>query len=174
MGIVLNPESAYAKELARWNTPRNQFVKNPDGTSSDVRGMGAIGIEPFPRMVYKAHKRENGKVMCGDNPMMYRDERLQLEAEAFSRSCQLIVRSEGEYARALSDGWRDTPNAALEHYEALEHEIFTAAAEAAHAASRMSEKARAEFDAADKTTHEQVTDVKGSKRGPKAVTAQGD
>ena len=42
------PNSHYAKEMRKWNTPKR------DG------GMNANGFEPFPAMMYKAHRLPGG------------------------------------------------------------------------------------------------------------------
>jgi hypothetical protein len=133
MGLVINPESEYAKELARWNTPKR------DG------GFGPDGYEPYPRMVYQAIAR-NGKAEVGDPA-----------DEQFSARCQLIVRSEAEYDRARAQGWRATPTEALAHAEALQIAIATAAAEASFAAQRMTPKAQAERAALEAKTDKHVT-----------------
>lgn len=152
MGVVVNPDSELGREMAKWEKPW-------------------VYVE-YPRMLYKAFKRDNGKVMCLDNPLMYRDEAGALGAEAFNRQCQRIVRSDDERARAEAEGWRATVKDALDHFEALEQAIAQAAAEANFGVRRMSEQARAEKAAADAETHEHVTDVVPVKRGrPRAVSA---
>lgn len=156
MPVVLNPESEIAKELAKWEKPYR--------------------FEPFPAMVYKAFMRDNGQVMCGDNPLMHGGAIASLEAEAFTKQCQRIVRSEGELSRAWDEGWRTTPGAALEHYEQLQQSIAQAAAEAAFAIQRMTALAQAEYKAAELQTSEHVVDVVKAKRGrpAKAVTGSGE
>ena len=133
MGIQINPESEYAKELARWNTPKR------DG------GFGPDGFEPYPRMVYRTVEI-HGKAVVGDPT-----------DETVDKRCQLIVRSEGEFDRAVADGWRATPTEALAHAEAVQIAISTAAAEAAFAAQGMTKRAQAERAALEATTHKHVT-----------------
>lgn len=150
MGIVRNSESEHEKELAQWNTPRNQR------TSDGRPGLGAIGFEKYPQMLYKAFRDDTGKAKCMESPPlmhMYLDMPTYMRAEsvakAFTDQCQLTVRSDAEYERARSDGWRDTAGEALEHFEALQREIADAAAEEQFRVRRMSDKAQHEFSAAN-------------------------
>ncbi len=133
MGLVINPDSEYAKELAKWNTPKR------DG------GFGPDGYEPYPRMIYRAIARQ-GKAEVGD-----------VRDEQFSAACQLIVRSPAEFDRAIADGWRATPTEALAHADALQVAMATAAAEAAFAAQRMTPKAQAERAKLEAATDKHVT-----------------
>ncbi|HYX82165.1 MAG TPA: hypothetical protein VE714_07220 [Gemmatimonadales bacterium] len=166
MSVVILPESDLGKELAKWDTPRSQGGMRPDG------------YEPYPKMLYKAHTRDNGKVQCME-PVPVPSQFLTMEAyqhalavhETFTRSCQLIVRSEAEHARATREGWRDSPTEAVAHVEALAREIADAAAEANFHAARMSDKAQREFKEANEATHEHVTDV--TPRSKKALREQG-
>lgn len=135
MGIVRTGESEYDKELRKWDLPKREG------------GMNANGMEPYPVMLYKAVERENGKVVCGD-PL----------DEQFTARCQTIVFSPSEEQRAREQGWRESPKAALAHHEAIQQEIAQAAAEAAHAAQRMSEKARTERKGREDATHRHVTE----------------
>jgi hypothetical protein len=170
MPIIRTGTTLYDRELAKWDTPKNQRVRDAEGNETAEMGMGAVGFEPFPRMVYKAHRRENGKVMCYDLDAIYAvDVKTQALADAFNRSCEKTVHSQSEYERARDEGWADTPAAALAHYEALQQDIATAAAEAAYSVRRMSEQARTEFAQADAQTEHPVTDVR-KKPGPKPKT----
>lgn len=165
MGIVHNPDSEYSKEHARWNRPRNVFV---DG----LPGYGPIGHEPYPRMLYKAFKRENGRVECMDPPPMvgmYKEPgdyyRAEAIAKAFTERCQRTVKSDGEYEKARSEGWSDTPDDALAYVERLEREMADAAAEAQAKVKAMTAKAQAEYKAADDATDAHVADIPAPKKG---------
>lgn len=152
MPVVLNPDSALAKELKKWDTPRSQG------------GMKCDGFEPYPKMLYMAHRRENGKVLCGDNPLNYRLDQDIAAAEAFTAKCQMTVRDDAADRRAQGQGWCETPDGAIAAFEAREQAVFQAAAEAAHAVTRMSEPAQREFAAADPGGMTHVTDVEGKSR----------
>lgn len=134
MGIVLNPDSDLAKELARWEKPYH--------------------FEPFPQMVYKAWPRENGRVECGDPLVAVGD----ATAMSFTARCQRTVKSAQELRQALNEGWRETPDDALAYYEAQQREIATAAAEVHHAATKMSSKAQAEHKKRDQATDKHLTE----------------
>ena len=157
MPIVRTGSTEFDKEEARWNRPRN--VKDEDGKA----GFGPIGYEEYPRMLYKAQKKENGQISVSEPPPPFHafvDERqwdraLQ-HAEQFTKSCQLIVHDALQHDRAVKDGWRETQPAALEHLHGLEKDIANAAAEANFAAAKMSGKAQAERKGREEKTHEHV------------------
>lgn len=157
-----------AKELSKFEQFPNRHCETPGNP---------YVYRPYPKMLYMAYKR-NGKICCMDgapDPYLFQTpqayERAQQENERFNGSCQRIVGSDRELDNALGLGWRGTPQEAMAHLEALEQDIGNAAAEAAYDAQRMSAKAKDELAAADKTTHEHVTDVIGtpkSRRGSDA------
>jgi len=177
MSIHIPVESAHGRELAQWNTPRNRFIVDSNGdeildaSGQRIPGKGAIGIERFPLMVYKAQKNALGKVLCLDvQPLAecYPTERAFdlacLAVETFNRRCYLIVNDEHELQHALKAGWSETAQGALDKHEALEQDIANAAAEANWAAKRLSPRAQAELAAAGAETHQHVTDVVGVPR----------
>jgi len=143
MAIVQSPDSEYTRETNKWNLPKHQG------------GFNANGFEPFPVMLYKAHARANGKVMCGDPLATVGD----AAAEAFSRSCQLSVRAPEDLARAYREGWSDSPEAALATYERDQVEIADTAAKRHFSDHRMSAQAQGEAAVADAATHEHVAAV---------------
>lgn len=161
MGVVHNPGGAYAKELARWNTPKR------------FGGEGPNGFEEFPKMLYKAQVRANGQAVClapAVSPYGWRDaaeyDRACLEAEQFTRTCQLIVQNGDEQDRARSQGWANSPTDAMKVYQASLDALSTAAAEERHRVARMGEVAQREFDAADAATHAHIADVPAPVRRP--------
>lgn len=163
MAIVRNaePTTAMEKELDRWDRPKR------DG------GMNADGYEPFPKMVYKAHQLENGKVAVFDITAIYgTDLNAVTRAEAFNKRCELIVNSQHELDKALDNGWRQSPKEALAYHESLQQDIAKAAAEAAYTVQRMSDKAQREYKQADEATEHPLTDVAAPKRGPKGTRVQ--
>ncbi len=110
MPMMIPVETAWGRELARWNTPRNRYVEDSQGEPLRdelgylIKGMGAVGFEPYPRMLYKAQKNAYGKVLCRDVmplPEAYPDERSYAAAclgvEAFNRRCEFTVHTEDEY-----------------------------------------------------------------------------
>ena len=143
MGIVHNPDSDYARELEKWNQPTTNG------------GFSAARFEEYPLMVYKAFQRENGKVMCGDPRASVGD----AEGEAFSRSCQLVVKSNEERDRALADGWSASPDQALEKFERDMQSIAEVTAQRHFADQGLSDLAKAEATTADAATHAQVPAV---------------
>lgn len=151
MPIVRTGETEYDKEMAKWDAPRREGGMRPDG------------YEPFPKMLYFARELKNGKAAVADVPGprgWYSDDNTylsaELEAQRFTSSCQRVVRNSDELERAYREGWRETPADALAHYEALQREIATAAAEANFAATRMSDKAQAERRRRESATDKHV------------------
>lgn len=146
MGLVITPESELGQELAKWNKPYR--------------------YEEYPRMLYKAQKRLDGKVLCMETaPHRYGflDDTAYMRAvdaaEVFTRQCQRTVHSDDERRRAESEGWRATAQEALDYHEQLEQFIGDAAAHRAHEDRLMSDKAKAEAKAVDDATHEHVAEV---------------
>ena len=153
MGVMLNPESSQARELDRWNRPKN--TRDDKG----VPGMNVTGFEPFPKMLYKAAKLPSGTVRCMEpppDPRHFADvkvyEREAILAENFNRQCWKVVHSEGEQQQAFAEGWRATPAEALALHERWEEAIADAAAERAYRDRQMSESAQAEAAAHDGAT----------------------
>ncbi|HAD74707.1 MAG TPA: hypothetical protein DCG16_02920 [Gemmatimonadetes bacterium] len=158
MAIVHNPDSDYARELEKWNQPTTNG------------GFGAARFEEYPLMVFKAFKRDNGRVMCGDPLATVGD----AEGEAFSRSCQLIVRNNDERDRAMADGWSVAPNKAIEKFEHDMQSIAEVTAQRHFADQGLSDLAKAEATQADAATHEQVpavpiTPVKRKRGRPRKI-----
>ena len=168
MPVVINPESEYAKELRKWE----QFPEKVNGTMYPAGN--PYVYRPFPKMLYKAQTwPRTGKAACFAPPVSpygwpNQDQYQQalLEAEHFTTSCQRTVKDEGEYGLARGQGWCESPQDALAHYEAAQKALSDAAAEAAFMAARMSEAAQREFNAAQAATHEHVADVDAPKRRP--------
>ena len=158
MAIVHNPDSDYAREVEKWNQPTTNG------------GFGAARFEEYPLMVFKAFKRDNGRVMCGDPLATVGD----AESEAFSRSCQLIVRNNDERDRAMDDGWSVAPDKAIEKYELDMRYIAEVTAQRHFADQGLSDLAKAEATQADAATHEQVpavpiTPVKRKRGRPRKI-----
>jgi hypothetical protein len=156
MAIIHNPESEYSRELAKWNTEKRHGGFRPNGH------------EEFPKMMYQARERENGKVMCGD-PLAATGDAV---GEAFSRSCQTVVNDQGEMDESLKKGWYDTPDLALAGYEDNQKSMADIAAMRHFSDQRMSETAQAEAKTAEDATHRHIPSIPAPrKRGrPRKVT----
>lgn len=173
-GIVISPASELGKELRKWEQHHTYLV--PPGTHPG----NPYVFREFPKMLYKAQKQRNGQYACMlPAPVSYDYERADayeravLIKESFDKSCYRIVADETAERLAKGQGWAETIPAALELAEAHERAIADAAAEAAYAAQRMTEQARAELKAADAATHAHVVDVAPTlKRGRAAKGLQ--
>jgi hypothetical protein len=122
-------------------------------------------------MLYKAHLFRNGKILTAappvspygwTDPLQY--QQALLEAEAFTKSCQKIVPNEAAHAVAKGQGWCESQVDAQAQHDREQDALGAAAAEAAYQAQRMTEKARAEFDAASDASDVHVTDVEPKKK----------
>jgi len=171
-GLVINPHSALGKELRKWEQHRTELV--PRGTNPG----NPYVYREYPKMLYRAQRLPNGQSGClAQHPDPYQFERADqferavLMVESFNRSCTRVVSDESQERIAIGQGWALDPKAAMAVYEQEQQAIGNAAAEAAYAAQGMTSKAREELKAADASTHQHVTDVKGGKKGAKAITA---
>jgi|TARA_R110001583_G_scaffold24809_5_gene90365 hypothetical protein len=143
MAIIQNPDSEYSREIEKWNTPKRQG------------GFAPNSHEDFPKMMYRAQPNANGKIMCGDPSAAVGD----VVGEAFSRSCQIIVRDEDEADGMVKKGWYDTPTLALDGYERDQRSIADVAAMRHFSDQKMSPVAQAEAKAVDDATHAHVPSV---------------
>jgi|TARA_R110000824_G_scaffold312071_1_gene499201 hypothetical protein len=155
MSIIHNPDSEYSRELEKWNTQKRHG------------GFGADGYEEFPKMVYQARARDNGKVMCGDPLAAVGD----AVGEAFSRSCQKIVQNQDEVDVSVKQGWYATPTEAMDGYEKTQKSMADIAAMRHFSDTRMSDLAQREAKVADDATHVHLPSIPAKrKRGrPKRV-----
>jgi len=141
-GARIAPESSMGKELLKWERPSNYRPES----------------NPYPKMLYRAQHRQDGRrsvgevldSLCGG---------YQGAAEQWSRRCQLTVNNDYEKQRAYEQGWRDTPQEALEYLEARDNAISTATAERHAADARMGELAQREAAAADQTTLKHLPEI---------------
>ena len=103
--------------------------------------------------------------MCGDPLATVGD----AEGEAFSRSCQLIVKNNNERDRAMGDGWSIAPDKAIEKFERDMQSIAEVTAQRHFADQGLSDLAKAEATKADAATHAQVPAVPITPITPKRV-----
>lgn len=160
MAVVVTPESELGKELAKWEQHRTSYV------GPDQQPGNPYQYRPYPKMLYKAQKTAQGKVLClppmpNVNAFTSQAEylRAMAEAEALQQACVRVVESDTQERLAKGQGWSASPEEALAQFEQEEQALGNAAAEAAFAAQRMPEKARREFEAASKVGLEHLPDV---------------
>jgi len=170
--VVINPASALGKELLKWEQHPGPLGRNPGNPYT---------YRPYPRMLYKAQTMPNGQVRClmpTPHPLDYVTPEAWnfavQQKEHFDQRCCKVVHSESDERIARGQGWCDDPVKAMAQHEAEQTEIFTASAEMAYSAARMSEPAQREVTEAENATHEHVVDVKGAKRGKKVIAASGE
>ncbi len=125
----------------------------------------------YPRMMYKARKRPDGVVAVIETNDQLCTEREALlvpgAAEAWSRGNYMEVRDEAEERRAYGSGWRNTPEEAMNQYEAEQREIAKIAAHRNYEDRNMSESAKAEVAEYEGISSEHSPEIPvAKKRGP--------
>jgi len=144
-GVVVVPGSPLAKEMERWEQFPSKWGSNP--------GNPYVKRE-FPKMVYRAQKINGKPFIQMPEPMTHEFQTREAykqalaQKKAFDGECQRVVRDEVELARALEDGWREGPDAAIQHVLDVDAKLSRAAAEREYTDSKMSEAAQAEAKAA--------------------------
>ena len=136
-GIVHNPASAYAREMAKWEMGYSPY--GPPGRPRET-----VGHQEWPAMFYKCTRSAtNGDILT------------EHETEAASAAEGEALERQG-YVRGLANA-----HAAVEAYEGM---IAKAAAERAFADRKMSESARAEAARVDDLTVGHVAEIPEAKK----------
>jgi hypothetical protein len=147
-GIVHNPASAYAKEMAKWEMGYSPY--GPPG-----RPREQVGHQEYPAMYYKmSRSKTNGDFVCEH----------YISAENPTEAMNLMSR-----------GYRLGRAAAEAYVVEQEQARAVGAAERAASDRRMSEKAKAEAAAFEATTVEHVTEIPAQpvkRRGRPKKTAE--
>jgi hypothetical protein len=128
-GIVYNPASAYAKEMAKWEMGYSPY--GPPGRPREV-----YGNQEWPKAFYKMRRSPTNGDFLVDNFI----------------ACE----SPAQAATLEAQGYRLGREAAEAYVVELEQMVAVAAAERAKSDLRMSEKAKAEAQAADDATSQHV------------------
>ena len=155
-GIVIVPGSAHARAMQKHEQWPSRYGDNPGNP---------YVFRPYPTMMYKAQKWDGKwRIDAQAGPSyMYKTEREHemalLEAERFCTSCQRIVKTEREHTMAMEDGYRDSPQEAVEHMEGFDRDISNAAAERHAQDATMSPAAQAEALEADRATEDHLPEV---------------
>ncbi len=131
-GIVHNPASPYAREMAKWEMGYSLY--GPPG-----RPREQVGYQEWPAMFYKMKRSDtNGN----------------FEVEHYQEAAD-----EAEARNLMSRGYRKGRDAAIAFVEETEQALAVGAAERVFHEQRMSEKAKAEAAAADASTSQHVAEV---------------
>ncbi len=143
MSVIHAPESAYAKELWKWDHTVNET--NPvDGT---IRGLRPVGFQEYPKMLVRGVSATMGARTIEDT---------------------IVVGNPQEESNARSMGFCLTQQDALDAAKALEQDVARAAAERAYADKLMTAKAQREAAMADEATdqHLGIVPETAIRRGP--------
>lgn len=146
-GLVLTPGSREVAEYARFEQHHSKY------TVGTVPGNPYV-YRPYPKMVYRAERYPGtGKLCCmaaPPDPAEFEDprkaEHAQVLAQRFTEKCQLIVKDELEYSRAMESGYRDSAAEAVAHAEGREDKIGRETAERNYQDRNMSERAQREAE----------------------------
>lgn len=160
MPVKIEPGTDLARQLAKFEQFPTAYT-----TDEDPPGNPYV-FRPYPKLLYKAITRSDGRAVCMEPQPVPRGGGDQAEAqfqyelllwERHTQACCKRVQSADEERQAQGDGWRATPKEALDHHEALQQDIAKAAAESAYAAQRMTSKAQAERTKLEQTSSGHVT-----------------
>lgn len=145
MPHVVTAESEYGKELIKWEQHDTKRI------SGDWTPGNPYKFRPYPKMLYRAAKRQDGSVGCMDgvpHPLSFPNaeahDRAAQAVEHFNRGCYMVVETEEAEARAKADGWRNTVPEALAHAHKRDTDDLKAAAHRAYEDRNMSPAAQAE------------------------------
>lgn len=165
MAVLLNPESPFVKEMAKWEQFPSEY------TIGGNRPGNPYTFRPYPRMMFMARQTPSGKWDTALQPPAqfgFRDvnewDRACMEAQKFTESCQRVVNDETEHKRAKDEGWRDTPTDALDFRNALEKAVGDAAAERNFRDRNMSEKAKEEVAQVEAETFGHLAEIPEAKK----------
>ncbi len=131
-GVVYNPASPYAREMAKWEMAYSPY--GPPGRPREIHGH-----DQWPAMFYKMKRSATN----GD----------------FITEHYVSAKDEQEAQNLMSRGYRQGQVAAIALVEQQEQEVAKAAAERAYRDKGMSDKAKAEAAAADDATSQHLAEV---------------
>lgn len=134
---------------------------------------------PYPRMMYKAQKCDDGIVRADSGTtaprhMFANDQAYQFAMQrddAFNEQCRMEIGRgpdgkalsrevcEAQHKQALENGWRDSAEEAIELVKSFESEIFKAAMKQADSDKGMTEKALRDARAAQRATPHVLAEI---------------
>lgn len=153
MPRVWDPEQGYTQELYRFEQRPSVITATMQASGkagfSDINGGRPFKFVPFPRMMYKA-RRKNGDLLCIDP-----------QDEQWSAQNYITVNDESEMSRAVEMGWRPSQAEAFEFTKSREQATRVEAAHRAYDDRNMSEMAKREIAEAEANANGQhVTEIK--------------
>lgn len=160
--ILSNPGSKYNRELAKFEQFPGTRI-----TGGTLKPGNPYVFRPYPMMLFKAFDGPNGKLQCMAAPpdrQEYIDPqelfRHEESARRFTEKCQRIVKDEREMSAAMEDGWRQSPEEAMEVGLARQRAIANAAAHRNYEDRNMSEAAKAEIAEAEQNADGHLGEIK--------------
>jgi len=166
-GIVVIPGSNYANEMQKFE----QFPSKYGGSPGNP-----YRYKPFPKMLYRAENYK-GKACCMAAPPDPHDfadpreyERADEGARRYSEKCQKIVGNEQEMSRAMEDGWRESPDAAVTYLLGKDKAKSTDTAHRNYEDRGMSDAAKAEAKRATEEAGEHLPAIPEAPRVKRKYT----
>lgn len=153
----------FEKEVAAWEMFDTRLTDRSRGIPP---GRPFKGL-PFPAMMFRAQRIPgNGKwavSMSAPSFFGFKDEnehnRAIEAAQAFTKSCQMIVSDEHERAKALEQGYRDEPQQAVDFMLSRERAEGNETAERNYRDRNMSAAAKAEVAKVEAETFGHVPEI---------------
>lgn len=147
-GMVVTPGSAHQREMAKFEQlPHSKWAFGNPGNPYKFRR--------WPAMMYKAERR-NGQIKCMESepqPYEFQHERNYIQAiegaKQFTAKCIRTVESQEQWARSMEEGYRDSPEDAIQACKERENAESTAMAHLNHEDRNIGELARREKTAAE-------------------------
>lgn len=156
------PDSVDGRKLTQNDSDRLHFLRNrPDPPMIDGSPIEYPPYEyrPFPQAMYGPWTDETKRRALQDAARAYgldltkADQRAEAESRIYEFDTKLVG-NDRERKDWLDKGWADEPTGVKAAQEAYHMRIATASAEVAYRDQSMSEKAKAEFLAADRANGE--------------------
>ena len=154
MSIQWPEESNYIKEIKRWDAPKREG------------GMNRNGYEEYPKMLFMAQPNPlSGKyeVFVVKDVLSLDKTTVLLDSQAFNASCEVTVYGKEEEERYVREGWSTSRPGAMEAHEKKLDDLAVAAAQKNIDDRRMSDAAKAEAEAFEKSTPSHVAVIPDQK-----------
>lgn len=160
---IWQQESMHRKILKQFNTPKSQG------------GFRCDGFEEFPKMLYRAQRHPLGGkfyVALEKDEMSLDGNKVIVDAQAFNRTCQMIVETPEMEERAIKGGWRKSMGEAMQYVQDEELRLATEAAHRNYDDRNMGAKAKAQAEEIELKIHGHVAEIPEQRRVRKTLSPE--